>query len=216
MIIVGIDPGVSGGIAQLRQRSDRWVPSVIGMPETAKDIADHLWSIYAEAQKEGVELLAFLEKVHAMPATKEYKDANQVRNLAMKIAGKYDAPLIQKLTDLGLDKVTVTVQGSTSTFTFARGYGVLIGCLATIGIPFEDVAPQTWQKLLNCRTDSKKNISKKRAQQLFPQLRITHKTADCLLIAEYGRRIRMGLSAGALFEKSVADSRPPWEQTTSP
>jgi len=209
MIIVGIDPGLSGGIAKLKQDGPRWLPSAISMPETEKDISDHLWSIYAEAQNEEIEVLAFIEKVHAMPATRQYKDANQVRNIAMKIAGHYDAQLIQKLTDLGLDKVTVTVQGATGTFTFAKGYGFLRGCLVTIGIPFEDVAPQTWQKLLDCRTGGNKNVSKSKAQQLFPTMRITHKIADSLLLAEYGRRVRLGLSAGALFESQ--EKPMPWE-----
>ena len=201
IIIVGIDPGKSGGIAKLTLQGKVWMPSAIAMPATEKDISDHLWSIYAEAQERDVELLAFLEKVHAMPATREYRDANQVRNLAVKIAGSPEPKLIRTLTDLGLDKVTVTTQGATGTFTFAQGYGFIRGVLITIGIPFEDVTPQAWQKTLGCLTRGDKNVSKAKAQQLFPQLpRITHAIADALLIAEYGRRIRSGLSAGALFE----------------
>lgn len=201
MIILGIDPGLSGGISKLKQDGARWIPSAIAMPDSERAVSDHLWSIYAEAQTEKIEVLAFIERVHAMPATREYRDANQVRNYAMKIAGHYDAQLIKKLTELGLDKVTVTMQGATGTFTFGRGYGFLRGCLVTIGIPFEEVAPQTWQKHLDCKTGGNKNVSKGRAQQLFPHLKITHKIADALLIAEYGRRIRLGLSAGALFEQ---------------
>jgi hypothetical protein len=34
-----------------------------------------------------------------------------------------------------------------------------------------------------------KNVTKRRAQQLFPQLKVTHAIADALLIAEYGRRV---------------------------
>jgi hypothetical protein len=33
-----------------------------------------------------------------------------------------------------------------------------------------------------------KNVTKRKAQELFPSLKITHATADALLIAEYLRR----------------------------
>jgi hypothetical protein len=37
-------------------------------------------------------------------------------------------------------------------------------------------------------TKGDKNVSKRRAQELYPQLKITHSTADALLIATYGTR----------------------------
>jgi hypothetical protein len=54
--------------------------------------------------------------------------------------------------------------------------------------PFEEVSPQKWQKAMGCMTKGDKNVSKAKAQQLFPQLKITHAIADALLIAEYARR----------------------------
>lgn len=175
MIIVGIDPGQSGGIAKLKQSGAVWVPSAIKMPETERDITDHLWSLYAESQNEGLEIIAFLEQVQVMPAIRRIK------------------------TPQGEVRQEVN-PGITSTANFMKGYGFLRGCLLTIGITLEDIRPQAWQKMLGCLTRGNKNISKAKAQQLFPQMRITHANADCLLIAECGRRIRMGLSAGALFE----------------
>ena len=47
-----------------------------------------------------------------------------------------------------------------------------------------------WQKYLGCLTKGDKNVSKAKAQELFPDLKITHAIADSLLIAEYGRRVR--------------------------
>lgn len=81
-------------------------------------------------------------------------------------------------------------QGVASSFTFGRSYGFLRGCLIASGIPFEEVTPQTWQKALGCLSRGDKNVTKAKAQQLFPSLKITHATADALLIAEYGRRTR--------------------------
>jgi crossover junction endodeoxyribonuclease RuvC len=80
-------------------------------------------------------------------------------------------------------------QGVASSFKFGRSYGFLRGCLIASGIPFEEVTPQKWQKALGCLTKGDKNVSKRRAQQLFPGLKITHATADALLLAEYARRL---------------------------
>ena len=79
--------------------------------------------------------------------------------------------------------------GVVSAFSFGRGYGNLEMALTAAGIPFERVRPQVWQKALGCMTKGDKNVSKRRAQELFPDRKITHATADALLIAHYGTRI---------------------------
>lgn len=81
-------------------------------------------------------------------------------------------------------------QGVVSAFTFGNGFGHLEMALTACGIPFERIRPQAWQKALGCMTKGDKNVSKRRAQELFPSLKITHSTADALLIAEYGRRLK--------------------------
>ena len=78
-------------------------------------------------------------------------------------------------------------QGVASSFKFGQSYGFLRGCLIAAGIRFAEVSPQKWQAVMNCRTHGDKNISKARAQQLFPKEKITHATADALLLAEYCR-----------------------------
>ena len=75
-----------------------------------------------------------------------------------------------------------------STFKFGRGYGFLRGAITALKYPLHDVSPQRWQRALGCLTSGNKNISKQMAQQLFPQLKITHSIADAVLITEYGRR----------------------------
>jgi len=79
-------------------------------------------------------------------------------------------------------------QGVASSFKFGMSYGALRMALVASGIPFEDVTPQKWQKVLGCLSGGDKNVTKQRAQSLFPQLKITHKTADSLLLAEFCRR----------------------------
>lgn len=88
-------------------------------------------------------------------------------------------------------------QGVTSMFNFGMNYGMLRAFLVAAGIPFETVTPQAWQKhfglIRKDKTESntdKKNRHKAKAQELFPGLTITHKTADALLIAQFGLKVR--------------------------
>lgn len=90
-----------------------------------------------------------------------------------------------------LEAVHSTPQmGVVSAFSFGRSLGWLEAILAALEIPFQLVAPQRWQTYMQCRSAGDKTVTKARAQQLFPYLgaRVTHATADALLLAEYGRR----------------------------
>jgi len=78
--------------------------------------------------------------------------------------------------------------GVVSAFSFGRGYGNLEMALTAARIPFERVRPQVWQKALGCMTKGDKNVSKRKAQELFPDRKVTHATADALLIALYGTK----------------------------
>ena len=107
--------------------------------------------------------------------------------------------IIETLTDLvneygdtfaALESVhAMPKQGVSSTFKFGKAYGFIRGVLLAVGIPFEDVTPQTWQRELKCLTKGDKNVSKAKAQQLFPGVKVTNKTADSVCLAEYARRL---------------------------
>lgn len=97
------------------------------------------------------------------------------------------------------EKVGATPQmGTVSAFTFGYGYGALRMALLACGVSLEPVAPGVWKKALGVprnessrvgsKTTETKNASKRRAQELFPALKITHAIADALLLAEWGRR----------------------------
>ncbi len=87
-----------------------------------------------------------------------------------------------------LEKVSsMPAQGVASTFKFGMSYGGLRMALAAAGARREFVTPAKWQGDLKCRTKGNKNITKTKAQELWPNLRITHAIADALLLAEYGR-----------------------------
>lgn len=90
-----------------------------------------------------------------------------------------------------LEKVhSMPKQGVVSSFTFGTSYGFLRGLCAAHGFKIHDVTPQRWQKALNCRTGGNKNVTKHKAQQLFPALahRITHAVADAILLAVYAEK----------------------------
>lgn len=79
-------------------------------------------------------------------------------------------------------------QGVASSFKFGENYGALVMALTASQIPFIRVTPQGWQKSMKCLTKGDKNVSKRRAQELFPNIKITHAIADALLIAEHLRQ----------------------------
>ena len=82
--------------------------------------------------------------------------------------------------------------GHVGAFKFGLSYGSLHMALSARGVPFEQVLPRTWQKLIGVSypkgVPRDKNITKAKAQQLFPGVKITHATADALLLAEFARR----------------------------
>lgn len=88
-----------------------------------------------------------------------------------------------------IERVSSSPQmGVKSSFTFGASYGFLRGILAACKVPYIEVSPQKWQKAMECMTKGDKNVSKSAAQRLWPHLKITHRNADSLLLAEYGRR----------------------------
>ena len=64
--------------------------------------------------------------------------------------------------------------------------------LTAAEIPFDIVVPRKWQAALSCLSGGNKNITKQRAQQIFPNVKVIHANADALLMAEYCRRLKLG------------------------
>jgi hypothetical protein len=81
--------------------------------------------------------------------------------------------------------------GAHNAFTFGENTGIIKGILHCLDIRFNEVYSQKWQRHfgLGAKFESKtarKNAQKAKAQELFPQIKVTHNIADCLLIAKYG------------------------------
>ena len=84
----------------------------------------------------------------------------------------------------------MTGDGGQGSHTFGYIKGLVRGAFRTKGLILFDVPPQLWQAKLECLTGGDKRVSKARAVELFPGIKITHNVADSLLIALYGRLIR--------------------------
>lgn len=97
-------------------------------------------------------------------------------------------------------------QGVASSFKFGMGYGGLRMALVCNDIPFEDIPPQSWMKVLsipsikNQTKGEQKEKLRAKAQQLFPKADVWKlgkgkqmAVADALLLAEYCRRKRLGI-----------------------
>lgn len=95
-----------------------------------------------------------------------------------------------------LEKVhAMPKQGVSSMFSFGMNFGIWQGFLIGWGIPFQLVAPQTWQKGLLSKsdgTDPKKRVGMA-ASRLFPHAELTGPKggfkdgrADALMMAYYG------------------------------
>lgn len=84
-------------------------------------------------------------------------------------------------------------QGVSTTFTTGKNYGILIGVLATLAIPYHIVAPQTWKRALGITKD--KETSFALARKLFPhdgdfwKRKKDDGVAEAALLAHYGERL---------------------------
>lgn len=183
-VFLGIDPGKSGGAAVLSLEGE--VLDLMSFKDaTPQDIFDFMDSSTRSVMDDW-STMALLEKVNAgvwgqpdkAPREIECPECHE-RSTVLRCPS-CDARLV-----LPNEKPRM---GVTSAFTFGQGYGMLEGFLVALGIPYDLVAPGTWQKALGCLSRGDKNVTKKKAQQLFPGQKVTHYTADALLIAEHCRR----------------------------
>lgn len=85
-------------------------------------------------------------------------------------------------------------QGVTSMFNFGMGYGMWLGVLAALAIPYTLVTPQRWKKAMMAGMGTEKDASIVQAKRLFPQVadqlarKKDHGRADALLIAALCRK----------------------------
>jgi hypothetical protein len=190
---IGIDPGASGGLVLLNCK---------GYPLE--------WAAMPAAERETFQ--AGAKKGKKKKASDEARTEAEAALWQLLQRWAYEAgprdgagrPAVKA----AIERVRASQQMSkASIWTFAQGVGTLRAFLIAAGIPFEEVAPQKWQKFIgvldktgaralkDVNITEKKNRHKEKAAKLFPSLSVTHKIADALLIAEYARRMGEGFGA---------------------
>lgn len=193
MRYIGIDPGASGGLVLLNCK---------GYPLE--------WAAMPAAEREKFQ--AGAKKGKKKKASDEARTEAEDALWRLLQRWAYDSTVAHGDGKPNITAVIERVRASqqmskSSIWTFAQGFGALRAFLIAAGIPFEEVAPQKWQKFIgvldktgardleDVNITEKKNRHKDKAAQLFPMLSVTHKIADALLIAEYARRMGEGFGA---------------------
>jgi len=120
--------------------------------------------------------------------------------IKMPMVGKdFDIPTICNILNQFPPELTVVTiesvhsmpgQGVASTFSFGRGYGILIGASIALGFKTEFVPPQTWKKEVLLGTKKDKDAALSYVNRVYPENNIGRHDgmADAICLAEYGRR----------------------------
>jgi hypothetical protein len=158
MIIIGIDPGISGALSLIPLYAFSSATAYATRHHTPADFR----SILQECAERG-QVEAFVES----PSLNPFAAKGKFRNS-------------QSFTKL------------------ARSLGQWEGLLTGLCIPYNLVSPMKWQNYLSCRTGGDKRVTRSLAIKVFPKIstlklkdgerrtKVTHDTADSLLIALYG------------------------------
>jgi len=139
-----------------------------------------------------IECLKHKSRIEVVPMPATERDIDDWFKGQAFVAGNFYVPMFAII-----EKVhSMPKQGVKSMFTFGMNYGGLRMALIANGIPFRESTPQEWMKAMGMpKKDTKKSNSvwknqlKAKAQQLYPALTLTLKTADAALIATYARRV---------------------------
>ena len=184
-IIIGIDPGLDGAFASIAM--DTHEATFFDMP-TLEVVTAGKKRRQVNAQAIVCWLRSHAQRATAISVVMEKQQAMPFRG------GGKPCPKCGQMKS----------QGVVSTGTTMMNYGLLLGILAAIELPFDLVAPQTWKRAMLKDMGSDKDASRLRAIQLCPSMagelrrKKDHGRAEALLIATYGIR-HLGVLTEAPF-----------------
>lgn len=109
---------------------------------------------------------------------------------------------IARHPDLGITNVAVWMeqvggyigrpQSGAHMFVFGAGFGFIRGIIMANRLPLNMVRPQVWSKgiasVKGLKGPERKRALREEAARQFPNVKVTLKTCDALLIAAYGRQ----------------------------
>lgn len=175
MVHIGIDPGTTGALATLdsQTRKIEFYDTPTVTVKVGKKFKNQMNAPEVVLLLRGLsadrEVFITIEKVNAMPGwKKDPGNPNQQIPAAM---------------------------GVTSAFNFGFGFGLWIGIITALQIPFQLVHPITWKKAMLFGSGKEKDASRIKAMQLFPgtaeslKLKKHHGRADALLIAAWAMKV---------------------------
>ena len=145
--VIGIDPGISGGICAYNGKNMTNVQSCPSSPEGMSESLKGIIKDHSSNKNKKSSLKVVIELVHAFP-----RDSRS------------------------------------SAFKFGKNYGTWLGICASHGIEVTAVTPQIWMKKygnLPSEKQERKRYLKILATSYFPDLKITLKTSDAILIASF-------------------------------
>jgi len=126
-----------------------------------------------------------LMAVYDMPTTKNKQGKNLVNATLLAQLLRVEQPkkaIIERVS-------AMPGQGVTSMFNFGMGYGVVLGVIASLGIPHELVTPQTWKRAAGL-IGADKDYARTKVLEMYPHADVARKKdigrADAILIARYG------------------------------
>ena len=112
-------------------------------------------------------------------------DPHGLANLVVQWVGSNDHAFVERVG-------VRPGEGAVPSFSFGRGFGIIIGILAALAVPYTMVESRMWKKALGVPAD--KDAARARASQLIPRaadqwpLKKHDGRAESALIALYGAR----------------------------
>lgn len=186
MIYVGIDPGITGSVATLddSNRCIEFYDTPTVTTKVGKKFKNQMDApaivLLLEGITSGHEVIVTIEKVNAMPGWKSDPD-----NPGQRVQAS---------------------MGVTSAFNFGCGYGIWLGILSALKLPFQQVHPLTWKRSMMMDMGREKDASRVKAMQLFPhtagdlKLKKHHGRADALLMAAWAMKVGSRIATPQPFD----------------
>lgn len=143
MIVVGIDPGLSGAIA-------------------VRDTKDNLRGALRVYDMPVIEVELTAKGKGGKPKKRRHINAPALAQLLYQLYLEgADRVIVEEVS-------AMPGQGVTSMFRFGEAFGIVKGAVAGVGLPAEFVRPATWKRAMGLGRD--KGSARKRITDLFPKL----------------------------------------------
>jgi crossover junction endodeoxyribonuclease RuvC len=128
---------------------------------------------------------------------KKAKDSYDVAGMAKILSDAKQSPNVHCIIE---SVHSMPGQGVSSMFDFGKGFGMWLGILGALKIPYTLVSPVRWKKVMLSDVKQDKGASRVRAKQLFPdeaeffdRVRDDGR-AEASMLCEYGRQTQGALA----------------------